>query len=97
MMTRSGRQYTLPSTAVIPITPANPVTTISPPKWSHKELFGSLDLDNLKEEYMIYPRGLTPGYLGFRERGDHIVTHLGPSFVRGLISINLDRNNLMSL
>jgi hypothetical protein len=46
MTTRSGRQYTLPSTVVIPITPANPITTVSPPKWSHKELFGSLDLAN---------------------------------------------------
>jgi hypothetical protein len=46
MTTRSGRQYTLPSTIAIPITPANPVTTVSPPKWSHKELFGSLDLAN---------------------------------------------------
>jgi hypothetical protein len=46
MMTRSGRQYTLPSTVVIPITPTNPITIVSPPKWYHKELFGSLDLAN---------------------------------------------------
>jgi hypothetical protein len=39
-MTRSGRQYTLSSTVVTPITPVNP------PKWSHKELFGPLDLAN---------------------------------------------------
>jgi hypothetical protein len=46
MTTRSGRQYTLPSTVVIPITPINSITPVSPPKWSHKELFGPLDLAN---------------------------------------------------
>jgi hypothetical protein len=46
MTTRSGRQYIPPSTTVVSVTPTNPVTPVSSPKWSHKELFGSLDLVN---------------------------------------------------
>jgi hypothetical protein len=43
MTTRSGRQYILSSTTV---TSTNPVTPVSSPKWSHKELFGPLKLPN---------------------------------------------------
>jgi hypothetical protein len=43
MTTRSGRQYILSSTTV---TSTNPVTPVSSPKWSHKELFGPLSLPN---------------------------------------------------
>jgi hypothetical protein len=43
MTTRSGRQYILSSTTM---TSTNPVTPISSPKWSHKELFGPLSLPN---------------------------------------------------
>jgi hypothetical protein len=46
MMTHSGHQYTLSSTVVILITPTNSITTVTPPKWSHKEFFGPLDLTN---------------------------------------------------
>jgi hypothetical protein len=40
MTNRSGHQYTLSSSPVVSI------TSIDPPKWSHKELFGPLDLTN---------------------------------------------------
>jgi hypothetical protein len=43
MTTRSGHQY-IPSSTTIAST--NPVIPVSSPKWSHKELFGPLDLAN---------------------------------------------------
>jgi hypothetical protein len=43
MTTRSGRQY-IPSSTTM--TSTNPVTPVSSPKWSHKELFGPLSLPN---------------------------------------------------
>jgi hypothetical protein len=43
MTIRSGRQY-IPSSTTIAST--NPVNPVSSPKWSHKELFGPLDLVN---------------------------------------------------
>jgi hypothetical protein len=46
MTTRSGHQYIPLSTTVVSVTPTNPVTSTSSPKWSHKELFGSFDLAN---------------------------------------------------
>jgi hypothetical protein len=42
-MTRSGRQYIPASTTM---TSTNPITPVSSPKWSHKELFGPLSLPN---------------------------------------------------
>jgi hypothetical protein len=43
MMTRSGRQYIPPSTTMAS---TNPVIPVSSPNWSHKEIFGSLELAN---------------------------------------------------
>jgi hypothetical protein len=43
MTTRSGCQYIPASTTM---TSTNPVTPVSSPKWSHKELFGPLSLPN---------------------------------------------------
>jgi hypothetical protein len=43
MTTRSGHQYRPSSTTM---TSTNPITPISSPKWSHKELFGPLSLPN---------------------------------------------------
>jgi hypothetical protein len=43
MTTRSGHQYIPSSTAM---TSTNPVTPVGSPKWSHKELFGPLNLPN---------------------------------------------------
>jgi hypothetical protein len=43
MTTRNGHQYILSSTTM---TSTNPVTPVSSPKWSHKELFGPLSLPN---------------------------------------------------
>jgi hypothetical protein len=91
MTTRSGRQYTLSSTPVIPITPVNP------PKWSHKELFGPLDLANTQGGLHDLPKRLIPGYLDSQERKDPMVTHIGPSFVKGLNFTNLDKNTLTPL
>jgi hypothetical protein len=45
MTTRSGHQYILSSTTV---TSTNPVTPVSSPKCSHKELFGPLSLPNIQ-------------------------------------------------
>ena len=47
MTTRSGRQYTI-FHCYNSYYLTNPITTISPPKWSHKEFFGPLDLDNIQ-------------------------------------------------
>ena len=43
MMTRSGHQYIPASTTM---TSTNLVTPVSSPKWSHKEIFGTLNLPN---------------------------------------------------
>ena len=76
MTTRSGRQYTLPSTAVIPITPTNPITTVSPPKWSHKELFVPLDLANTQGGLHDLPKKVDSWIPRFsREEGSYGNSH----------------------
>jgi hypothetical protein len=52
MMTRSGRQYIPPFTTMAS---TNRVILVSSPKWSHKELFGSLDLANTQGELHDLP------------------------------------------
>jgi hypothetical protein len=46
---------------------------------------------------MTYQIRLTDGYLGFQEKGDLVVTLIGPSFVKGFSFTNPDKNTLMSL
>jgi hypothetical protein len=64
MMTRSGRQYILSSTTV---TSKNPVTSVSYPKWSHKELFGPLSLPSTQGGLHDLPNKVEswiPNFLG---------------------------------
>ena len=78
MTTRSGRQYIPASTTM---TSTNPVTPVSSPKWSHKELFGPLSLPNTQGVYMTYPRRSSPGYLNFQGKMDPMATLIGPTSV----------------
>jgi hypothetical protein len=93
MTTRSGCQYILSSTTV---TSTNPVTPVSSPKWSHKELFGPLGLPNTQGGYMIYPRRSSPGYLSFQGKMDPMATLIGPTSVMHSSFTNPDKNTPMS-
>jgi hypothetical protein len=53
MTTRSGCQYILSSTTM---TSTNPVTFVSSPKWSHKELFSPLRLPNTQGGLLDLPK-----------------------------------------
>jgi hypothetical protein len=97
MMTRSGRQYIPLSTTVVSVTPTNLVTSVSSPKWSHKELFGSLDLANTQGGLHDLPKKVDSWIPKFSGERDPMVTHIGPSFVKGFNFTNPDKNTLMSL
>jgi hypothetical protein len=69
MTTCSGHQYIPLSTTVVSVTPTNHVTPVSSPKWSHKELFGSLDLANTQGGLHDLPKRVDPWIPRFSEGG----------------------------
>jgi hypothetical protein len=54
---------------VVSVTPTNPVTSVSSPKWSHKELFGSLDLANTQGGLHDLPKGVDSWIPTFSGKG----------------------------
>jgi hypothetical protein len=73
MTTHTGRQYILSSTTM---TSTNPVTPVSSPKWSHKELFGPLSLPNTQGGLHDLPKKVEswiPKFLG--EDRSYCISH----------------------
>jgi hypothetical protein len=68
MTTRSGRQY-LPLSIMVSITPTNPVTSVSSPRWSHQKLFGSFDLANIQGGLHDLPKGVDSWIPSFSGKG----------------------------